>query len=113
MQLREADEEVGLPLNFPHVHLLRTMPPFPSLYKLIVTPVIALLSDTSILQSLVANPSEVDEIFDHPLEASLSVLNHAEFDGCGRVNTNQGVFRSYDHALGSQALTTEKRKLVL
>jgi coenzyme A diphosphatase NUDT7 len=45
------------------------MPPFPSIYKLIVTPVVAILSDLSILESLKPNPGEVDDIFDHPLEA--------------------------------------------
>lgn len=53
------------------MHLLRTLPPFSSLYKLIVTPVVALLSDLSVLETLVPNEGEVDDIFDHPLEAFL------------------------------------------
>ena len=43
-----------------------------SLYHLAVTPVAAFLTDLSILDSLKPNPGEVDEIFDHPLEAILS-----------------------------------------
>jgi hypothetical protein len=45
------------------------MPPFPSLYRIIVTPVVAILSNLSVLDSLKPNPGEVDDIFDHPLEA--------------------------------------------
>jgi len=69
--LREANEEVGLPSNSPNIHVLRTMPPFPSLYRIIVTPVVAILSNLSVLDSLKPNPGEVDDIFDHPLEAFL------------------------------------------
>lgn len=43
-----------------------------SLYHLAVTPVVAFLTDLSVLDSLKPNPGEVDEIFDHPLEAILS-----------------------------------------
>lgn len=60
------------------------MPPFPSLYKLIVTPVIAILSDLSILESLQPNPGEVDDIFDHPLEARLD-LNIVRGDALIRI----------------------------
>ncbi|KAF8313653.1 hypothetical protein DL93DRAFT_2080982 [Clavulina sp. PMI_390] len=69
--LREANEEVFLPSPCPAVHVLRTLPPFISLYKLIVTPVVAILSEISILDSLKPNPDEVADIFDHPLEAFL------------------------------------------
>jgi len=69
--LREANEEISLPLNCPHVHVLRILPPFPSLYSLVVTPVVSILSDISILAQLAPNPGEVDDIFDHPLEAFL------------------------------------------
>ena len=36
-----------------------------------MTPVVALLTDLSILDKLVPSPGEVDKIFDHPLEAVL------------------------------------------
>ncbi|KAJ7185840.1 NUDIX hydrolase domain-like protein [Mycena filopes] len=68
---REAHEEVGLPLNSPHIHTLATLQPFISLHKLVVTPVIALLDDPSIISTLQASPHEVAHIFSHPLEAIL------------------------------------------
>ncbi|KAG8781777.1 hypothetical protein FRC12_021542 [Ceratobasidium sp. 428] len=70
--LREAHEEVGLPTSSTHIHILGLLNPFLSLYKLAVTPVVALLTDLSVLDTLKPNPDEVDEIFDHPLEAILS-----------------------------------------
>jgi hypothetical protein len=39
-----------------------------------VTPVVALLSDLSVLETLVPNEGEVDDIFDHPLEACFSYV---------------------------------------
>jgi len=68
---REANEEVGMPLDSPHIHTLCLLPPFVSLYRLVVTPVVAVLTDASILQGLKPHPDEVDDIFDHPLEAFL------------------------------------------
>jgi len=68
---REANEEVALPLHSPHVHTLCTLDPFISQYKVVVTPVVALLDDVSILDGLRAAPGEVAHIFDHPLEALL------------------------------------------
>jgi len=68
---REANEEVGMPLDSPHIHTLCLLPPFVSLYKLVVTPVVAVLTDLSVLQALKSDPEEVDDIFDHPLEALL------------------------------------------
>ena len=70
-QFREANEEVALPLHSPHVHTLCTLEPFVSQYKVVVTPVVALLDDVSILDGLRASPGEVAHIFDHPLEALL------------------------------------------
>jgi coenzyme A diphosphatase NUDT7 len=57
--------------------------PFLSLYRLAVTPVVAFLTDLSILDSLKPNPDEVDEIFDHPLEAILSPRLMATVGGTG------------------------------
>ncbi|KAF8674124.1 NUDIX domain [Rhizoctonia solani] len=71
-KLREANEEIGLPVPSSAVHVLGVLTPFVSYYKLAVTPVIAFLSDLSLLEHLKPNPEEVDEIFDHPLEAILS-----------------------------------------
>jgi hypothetical protein len=70
-QYREAYEEVALPLDCPHIHTICTLEPFISKYKLLVTPVIALLTDLSVLDNLQASEAEVDRIFDHPLEAFL------------------------------------------
>jgi len=69
--LREANEEISLPLDCPNVHVLRTLPPFPSLWSLVVTPVVCILSDISVLAQLVPDPGEVHDIFDHPLEGFL------------------------------------------
>lgn len=56
----------------PSIHILTTLPAQISLYKIIVTPVVAYLSDpASVLPLLKANPDEVDEIFDWRLDAFL------------------------------------------
>jgi len=68
---REAYEEVGLPLDCPHINTICILEPFISKYTLLVTPVIALLTDMSVLAHLKASEAEVDHIFDHPLEAVL------------------------------------------
>ncbi|KAF8920155.1 NUDIX hydrolase domain-like protein [Mucidula mucida] len=68
---REAHEEVALPLDSSHIHTLCTLEPFISLHKLLVTPVVALLTDNSILLDLRPSEGEVSHIFHHPLEAFL------------------------------------------
>ncbi|KAI0788024.1 NUDIX hydrolase domain-like protein [Fomes fomentarius] len=68
---REAHEEVGLPRHYPHVYTVCTLRPYIASSKLLVTPVVALLTDLSVLESLVPSEGEVDRIFDHPLEAIL------------------------------------------
>ncbi|KAI0329275.1 hypothetical protein GY45DRAFT_1354623 [Cubamyces sp. BRFM 1775] len=68
---REAHEEVGLPRDYPHIFTICTLRPYISSAKLLVTPVVALLTDISIMDSFVPSPGEVDRIFDHPLEAIL------------------------------------------
>ncbi|KAJ6557923.1 NUDIX hydrolase domain-like protein [Mycena capillaripes] len=68
---REAYEEVGLPLNSADIYTLATLQPFISLHKLVVTPVVALLTDPSIISNLYASADEVAHIFSHPLEAIL------------------------------------------
>lgn len=111
--LREANEEVGLPLppTSSNIHFITTLPPFLSASQLLVTPVVVLFSsplplvpssppsstlDSSsnasantppntsshpILTSLTPSLTEVDRIFDHPLEAILDprlLLNKGE-----------------------------------
>ncbi len=71
---REAHEEVGLPLDCPHIQTLCTFEPFLSLHRLLVTPVVALLTDNSILEGLTASEGEVSRIFSHPLEALLDPM---------------------------------------
>ncbi|KAH7884560.1 NUDIX hydrolase domain-like protein [Phlebopus sp. FC_14] len=68
---REAHEEVGLPINSPHVHTLRILRPFLSQSQLLVTPVVAFLTDLEVLDTLKPCIGEVDHIFSHPLEAIL------------------------------------------
>ncbi|KDN48831.1 hypothetical protein RSAG8_02818, partial [Rhizoctonia solani AG-8 WAC10335] len=70
--LREAHEEVGLAYDHPHVHILTTLVPFLSQFNLLVTPVIGWATSPEFMHELKANESEVDEIWDHPLEAVLS-----------------------------------------
>ncbi|CAA7267748.1 unnamed protein product [Cyclocybe aegerita] len=65
---REAHEEVALPLPCPHVHTLGRLELHP-FHKLIVTPVVALVTDSTLVERLVAATGEVDHIFSHPLEA--------------------------------------------
>lgn len=50
---------------------MTTLPPFISVKGLIVTPTVALLTDPSVLNTLVPCQDEVDLIFDHPLKAFL------------------------------------------
>ncbi|TFK72990.1 hypothetical protein BDN72DRAFT_791881 [Pluteus cervinus] len=77
--LREAYEEVDLPLGNKDVHPFAIMDPFLSLHRLIVTPVVAVLTNLSILDQLKPSASEVANIFNHPLEALLDPnLAHGE-----------------------------------
>ena len=69
--MREAEEEVGLPRNCPHVHIICALGPFVSKYKILVTPIVAFLADLSVLDNLTASEAEVDRIFSHSLEAIL------------------------------------------
>jgi coenzyme A diphosphatase NUDT7 len=58
-------------LRSPHVHTICTLDPFVSQHRVVVTPVVALLDDVSMLDGLRAAPGEVAHIFDHSLEALL------------------------------------------
>jgi len=68
---REAFEEVDLPLDSPHIYTIGQLLPVISAGKLLVIPIVALLTDLSILDHLKASDGEVDRIFNHPLEAIL------------------------------------------
>lgn len=70
-QYREAFEEVALDIKSPHLRTVTTLPPFISARKLIVTPIVGLLTDPSVLNTLVPCQHEVDLIFDHPVKAFL------------------------------------------
>ncbi|KAL4066824.1 NUDIX hydrolase domain-like protein, partial [Scleroderma yunnanense] len=70
--LREAHEEVGLALDCPHVHKVCVLRPFLSALQLLVTPVVAVLTDLDLLATLRPCVGEVDQIFSHPLEAILN-----------------------------------------
>lgn len=65
---REAYEEVNLPLACPHIHTLGILEPH-AFHSLAVTPVVALLTNSQILNSLQNEKREVDHIFTHPLKA--------------------------------------------
>ena len=54
------------------IHPLSIFRPFVSLYGLLVSPVVCFLSDASIIDDLVASESEVERIFEHPLEAIIN-----------------------------------------
>ncbi|KAG6817762.1 hypothetical protein H0H93_007027 [Arthromyces matolae] len=68
---REAYEEVGLPQNSPDIHTIAILEPAISLYKIVVSPVVAVLTRPSLLTELKAEESEVACIFTHPLRAVL------------------------------------------
>ena len=51
-----------------------------ALTKLLVSPVVALLTDLAVLDNLVPSQGEVDVIFDHPLEALLDPELSAQED---------------------------------
>lgn len=71
LQLREAHEEVGLPLTSPDIHVLGRLNSSISLHRLIVVPVVGVLTRPYVLNDLKASEDEVDNIFSHPLEAIL------------------------------------------
>lgn len=60
-----------MPSGHPNIHTLCVLRPFVAYTKLLVSPVVALLTNLSVLDNLVASKGEVDVIFDHPLEALL------------------------------------------
>ena len=73
------NEKVSLTLHSPHVHTLCTIGRFVSQPKAVVTSVVLLLDDVSILDGLDAASGEVAHVFDYPLEVLLDPeLAHSE-----------------------------------
>ncbi|KAG9019490.1 hypothetical protein FRB90_001562 [Tulasnella sp. 427] len=73
---REANEEIDLPVDphplSAHIQVLTLLPTQLSLFRLLVTPVVAFCHRPDlVLPTLKANEAEVAGIFDHPLEAFL------------------------------------------
>ena len=62
-----------MPLDHPAVHTLCLLRPFIAWTRsfVLVTPVVSLLTDPSVVSTLRPAESEVDLIFDHPLAAIL------------------------------------------
>jgi coenzyme A diphosphatase NUDT7 len=79
MQIREANEEISLPINSPHIQTLGTLPLLP-FHSLIVTPIVALLTDNTVIDKLKPGEGEVDHIFSYPLEAILEPSLAPGFD---------------------------------
>lgn len=72
--VREAEEEVGLvPGN---ARILGYMPPSQTGTNYVITPVVALVEQST---PFVANPREVDEVFEVPLEFIARVANYSRF----------------------------------
>lgn len=67
-------------MDHPDIHTLCILHPFVSWTRLLVTPVVALLTNLDLLDHLVPSEGEVDVIFDHPLEAILDPHLSAQED---------------------------------
>ncbi|KAF4623694.1 hypothetical protein D9613_001434 [Agrocybe pediades] len=76
---REAHEEVNLPRQSSQIHTLGILDLQP-FHKLVVTPVVAILTDNAILDHLKHNEGEVDKIFSYPLEGFLDPALSAQTD---------------------------------
>lgn len=102
---REAIEEVGLPLDHPDVQTLCLLRPFIAWTRsfVLVTPVVALLTDLSILSELRPAEGEVDLIFDHLLSA---ILDPSMSKSEPLVALNSELWPSSDHFYVSTACLT-------
>ena len=69
--LREAQEEVGLSAEF--IHVLGTLPIYTTGSAFLVTPVVALVQPD---HRVTANPHEVADIFEVPLDFLMDPANH-------------------------------------
>jgi hypothetical protein len=96
VQYREAFEEVSLDHKSPHLRTVATLPPFLSAKKLIVTPIVGLLTDPSVIDTLIPCQDEVDLIFDHPLKAFLDPTIVAG-ESLAPIGSEQWVWESEFH----------------
>ncbi|KAJ9108780.1 hypothetical protein QFC21_000100 [Naganishia friedmannii] len=77
---REAFEEVGLPMGYHRdLHYVTQLQPFLSKYKIIVFPVVYLMSSMDLVNSLTASPDEVGAIWSLPLEYCLTAQWKEEY----------------------------------
>ncbi|KAG6531541.1 nudix hydrolase 15, mitochondrial-like [Zingiber officinale] len=95
--LREAKEEIGLDPSI--VTVVTNLKPFLSKHLLRVTPIIGILPDKQSFVPLL-NASEVDEMFDAPLEMFLKEENHRseelEWEG------GKSLFHFFDYRTGKK-----------
>lgn len=108
--LREANEEVALPRDSPHVHILGRLDPNISLHRLIAVPIVALLTQTEVLDTLIANEDEVEEIFSHPLEAildpSIAAKEPLATPGSEHWPYEDNLYNTSDHVIATLGDTT-------
>jgi coenzyme A diphosphatase NUDT7 len=71
-QLREANEEVGLPLDDARIYPLTTFLPFLSKYGLIVHAHVVFVADHAVIKALRPSEDEVDRIWEVPLAMFLA-----------------------------------------
>ena len=69
--LREAQEEIGLESR--HVEVLGTLPTYTTGSAFVVTPVVALVNESMVIE---ANPHEVAQVFEVPLPFLMNPANH-------------------------------------
>lgn len=115
-QRREAFEEVGLPLGpHPHLHYLTRLPPFLSKYRLIVHPIVYLVSDITVIQALSPSLDEVHAIFDFPLRSCLSAaLDHQDQQAGYTLSELGGADWPYEHDFHvSERISARVSELIL
>jgi 8-oxo-dGTP pyrophosphatase MutT (NUDIX family) len=88
--LREAHEEVGLEAEF--VHVLGQLPTYVTGSAYVITPVVALVNPDFTLE---ANPVEVADIFEVPLEFLMNPSNHRRHEVIWRDTTRQWFSMPY------------------
>jgi len=89
--LREAHEEVGLETEF--VQVLGQLPTYLTGSAFVITPVVALIHPG---YTLMANPVEVEEIFEVPLEFLMNPSNHRRHEVRWRDTTRQWFSMPYN-----------------
>ncbi|KIJ66811.1 hypothetical protein HYDPIDRAFT_108724 [Hydnomerulius pinastri MD-312] len=109
---REAHEEVGLPLNSSHIHTICILPPFLSQSQLLVTPVVAFLTDNTLLDTLKPCVGEVDHIFNHPLQAILDP-SLSEKDTLVERGSENWPYEEEYHNVTDQTVKVDETETVL